>query len=200
MQCERRVKAMHGLQRETARWSRVGGVVMAAGDLPARPRPTSDRVLSTVLVTDIVGSTARAVAAGDGSWADTMTAHDALVRRQLGRFDGVEVHTTGDGFLALFDAPCRAIRCARAISVEVHSLGLHARLGIHTGEIERRGPDIAGLAVHISARVAALARADEILVSSVVPMLVLGSELAFRDRGEHTLKGVPGRWQVFAVA
>jgi len=200
MRCERRANVMHGASSRPVGLSSSVGVVMAPVGLHAALRATADRVLRTVLVTDIVGSTEQAAAAGDGSWADTMAEHDALVRLQLGRFDGLEVHTTGDGFLALFDGPCRAIRCARAIGAAVHTLGLRTRVGIHTGEIERRGRDVAGLAVHISARVAALARADEILVSSVVPTLVLGSDLAFRDRGEHTLKGVPGRWQVIAVA
>lgn len=153
-----------------------------------------------MLVTDLVSSTEQVVAAGDRVWAETMAHHDTLVRQELARFDGVEIRTTGDGVLATFDGPWQAIACARAISAGVHALGQRARAGIHTGEIERRGADVAGLAVHISSRVADLARADEVLVSSVVPQLVLGSDLSFRDRGEHALRGVPGRWRLYAVA
>lgn len=153
-----------------------------------------------MLITDLVASTEHAVVAGDERWADTMSDHDALVREELARFEGVEVRTTGDGVLALFACPWQAIACGRAIGAGLHALGQRARAGIHTGEIERRGGDVAGLAVHITSRVADLARADEVLVSSVVPQLVLGSDLSFRDRGEHALKGVPGRWRLYAVA
>lgn len=170
---------------------------------PAGPRPVAiggDRVLRAVLVTDLVGSTAHAAALGDDAWLATLHAHDALVRDELAAHGGREVATTGDGFLTVFEGPCRAIRCARAIATRVRALGLRTRAGIHTGEVERRGHDVCGIAVHIATRVAELAGPDEILVSGVVPQLVLGSELTFQDRGEHTLKGVPGRWRVLAVA
>lgn len=159
-----------------------------------------DRVLRTVLVTDVVGSTELAATLGDDTWLATLGGHDAMVREALAAHQGREVTTTGDGFLAVFDGPCRAIRCAQAIAERVLSLGLQTRAGIHTGEVERRGSDVGGIAVHISTRVAGLAAADEVLVSEAVPPLVLGSEIRFRDRGQHLLKGVPGRWHVFAVA
>ncbi len=153
-----------------------------------------DRVLKTLLFTDIVASTERASLLGDRSWRDLLDLHDGLVRSQLERFDGSVVNTTGDGFVACFDGPARAIRCAQAIISGATELGLQVRAGIHTGECERRGQDLAGIAVHVAARVASLARPGEVLVTATVRDLVAGSGIGFEDRGEHTLKGVPGRW------
>jgi class 3 adenylate cyclase/alpha-beta hydrolase superfamily lysophospholipase len=159
-----------------------------------------DTVLATVLFTDIVGSTAKAVELGDARWAELVGRHHALVRRQLDRFRGVELDTAGDGFFATFDGPIRAIRCARAIADSVRGLGLEVRAGIHTGECERIGPKLGGLAVSIGARVAAQATAGEVLVSSTVKDLVAGSGITFEERGAHELKGVPGEWSLYAVA
>ncbi|HEY4398016.1 MAG TPA: adenylate/guanylate cyclase domain-containing protein, partial [Acidimicrobiia bacterium] len=164
-----------------------------------RPLPAVERVLATVMFTDIVDSTQRAVEAGDGRWKELLGKHDAQVRRQLERFRGREVNTTGDGFLATFDGPARAIRCATAICDAVRGLGLEVRAGVHTGEVELRDGDISGIAVHLAARVAVGAGAGEVLVSRTVVDLVAGSGLEFSDRGEHALKGVPGEWQLFAV-
>jgi class 3 adenylate cyclase len=159
-----------------------------------------DRVLATVLFTDIVDSTRRAAEMGDRDWHALLDAHDAVVRSQLARFRGREVTTSGDGFLAMFDGPQRAIRCAMAIRDAVHSLGIEVRAGLHTGECEVRGDDIGGIGVHIGARVSALAGPNEVLVSSTLRDLVIGSGLEFEDRGAHELKGVPGEWRLFAVA
>jgi class 3 adenylate cyclase len=159
-----------------------------------------DRVLATVLFTDIVDSTRRAAEMGDRNWHALLDAHDAIVRSQLARFRGREVNTAGDGFLATFDGPQRAIRCAMAIRDAVQALGIEVRAGLHTGECEIRGDDIGGIAVHIGARVSALAGANEVLVSSTLRDLVIGSGLEFDDRGSHQLKGVPGEWHLFAVA
>lgn len=159
-----------------------------------------DRVLATVLFTDIVDSTRRAAEIGDRDWHALLDAHDAVVRAQLARFRGREVNTSGDGFLAMFDGPQRAIRCAMAIRDSVQALGIEIRAGLHTGECEVRGDDIGGIGVHIGARVSALAGANEVLVSSTLRDLVIGSGLKFDDRGTHELKGVPGEWRLFAVA
>jgi pimeloyl-ACP methyl ester carboxylesterase len=164
-----------------------------------RPAPLVERVLATVLLTDVVGSTERAADLGDGRWRQLLGMHHAQVRRQLERFQGHEVKTTGDGFLATFDGPARAIGCATAIRDAVRGLGLEVRAGLHTGEIEVADGDIAGIAVHLAARVAAKAGPGEVLVSRTVVDLVAGSGLAFADRGEHALKGVPGSWRLFAV-
>jgi class 3 adenylate cyclase len=161
-----------------------------------RSDPEYDRVLATILFTDIVDSTGRASALGDAAWLD---AHDDMVRRQLDRFGGREIKTTGDGVLATFDGPARAIRCAQAVREGATRLGLDIRAGLHTGEIERRGSDVGGIAVHIGQRVSALAASGEILVSSTVKDLVAGSRIEFEDRGERDLRGVPGRWKLFAV-
>jgi class 3 adenylate cyclase len=158
-----------------------------------------DRVLKTVLFTDIVGSTERAVTEGDRKWRGLLDAHDDAIRRQLGRFRGEEVKTTGDGFLAAFDGPGRAIECARTIAESARGVGLDVRAGLHTGECELRGDDLAGIAVHIGARVAGLAGPGEVLVTSTVRDLVQGSGIEFADRGAHSLKGIPGEWQVLAV-
>jgi class 3 adenylate cyclase len=159
-----------------------------------------DRVLATVLFTDIVDSTRRAAEIGDRDWHALLDAHDAIVRVQLARFRGREVSTSGDGFLATFDGPQRAIRCAMAIREAVRALGIEIRAGLHTGECEVRGDDIGGIAVHIGARVSALAGPNDVLVSSTLRDLVIGSGLEFDGRGTHTLKGVPGEWHLFAVA
>jgi class 3 adenylate cyclase len=159
-----------------------------------------DRVLATVLFTDIVDSTRRAAEMGDRDWHALLDAHDAIVRAQLVRFRGREVNKSGDGFLAMFDGPQRAIRCAMAIRDAVQALGIEVRAGLHTGECEVRGDDIGGIGVHIGARVSALAGPSDVLVSSTLRDLVIGSGLEFEDRGAHELKGVPGEWHLFAVA
>ena len=164
-----------------------------------RPAPLVERLLATVLFTDVVGSTDRVADLGDRRWRELLGAHHAQVRRQLERFQGNEVQTTGDGFLATFDGPARAIGCATAIRDAVRGLGLEVRAGLHTGEVEVADGGIAGIAVHLAARVAAKAGPGEVLVSRTVVDLVAGSGLAFADRGEHILKGVPGTWRLFAV-
>ncbi len=158
-----------------------------------------DRVLATVLFTDIVGSTERASALGDAAWTDLLERHHETVRALLGRYRGHEIDTAGDGFLATFDGPARAIRCAQAIRDAVRALGLEVRAGLHTGECEALDGKIGGIAVHIGARVGALAGAGEVLVSSTVKDLVAGSDLVFEDRDAHDLKGVPDRWHLYAV-
>ena len=164
-----------------------------------RPAPQLDRVLKTVLFTDIVESTQRAVQLGDRRWRELLDQHDATVRNALTRFQGEEIKTTGDGFLAAFDGPARAIRCAQTITQEARRLGLDVRAGLHTGECEVRGSDLAGIAVHTGARVAALAGPGETLVTSTVRDLVAGSSISFVDWGTRPLKGVPGEWQILAV-
>jgi class 3 adenylate cyclase len=159
-----------------------------------------DRMLATVMFTDIVGSTDRAAEVGDRAWRETLDQHDRLVRRALERHRGREVKTTGDGFLATFDGPARAIGCAASIAEGVRSIGLEVRAGLHTGECEIRNGDVGGLAVHIGARVMGAAGPGEVLVSSTVKDLVVGSGIDFDDRGERELKGVPGAWRLFAVA
>jgi class 3 adenylate cyclase len=165
-----------------------------------REAATPDRILATVLFTDLVGSTALAAEMGDRRWSDLLEQHHASVRRELARFDGHEVDTAGDGFFATFDGPARAIRCAQSIVGAVRPLGLDVRAGLHTGEVELSDGKVAGIAVNIGARVAAQADAGEVLVSSTVKDLVAGSGLEFEDRGPSTLKGVPGEWRLFAVA
>lgn len=158
-----------------------------------------DRMLATVLFTDIVESTTRAIELGDRRWREVLERHNALVRRELVHFRGREIANTGDGFLAAFDGPARAIRCACAIVEGVHDLDLLVRTGLHTGECEVTDGNIAGIAVHTGARVAAKATADEVLVSSTVRDLVAGSDIAFSERGVHELKGLKGEWRLFAV-
>ena len=165
----------------------------------ARSQPTAERVLATVLITDIVGSTAQAAALGDRRWRSLLDAHDRTVREQLHRFRGREINTTGDGFVASFDGPARAIRCAQAIAEATGKLGVQVRVGLHTGECEVRGEDLGGLAVHIAARVGALAVPGEVLVSGTVKDLVVGSGIEFVERGERELKGVPGSWKLFTA-
>ena len=165
-----------------------------------RPSIDVERILTTILVTDIVGSTERAATMGDRRWKDLLNAHDVIVREQLRRFHGIEIKMTGDGFLASFDGPGRAIRCIRAIARSSRELGIELRAGLHTGECEMRGKDLSGLAVHIAARLAAIADPGETLLSSTVKDLVAGSDLGFTDRGQHELKGVPGTWHLFSEA
>jgi class 3 adenylate cyclase len=165
-----------------------------------RPPFEVDRILTTILFTDIVDSTRRAASLGDRRWRSLLDAHDRAVRDQFRRLRGNEINTTGDGFIASFDGPARAIRCAQSIVDANDALGIEIRAGIHTGECEVRGDDLGGLSVHIAARVGALARPGEVLVSRTVRDLVVGSGLDFEDRGEHDLKGVPGSWKLFAVA
>jgi len=157
-------------------------------------------VLATVLFTDIVASTETAARLGDRAWRALLDRHHAMVRKELARFRGHEVNTTGDGFLATFDGPARAIRCAFGVRDGARELGLATRAGLHTGEIEQSAGQVGGIAVHIGARVAATAGADETLVSSTVKDLVVGSGIAFADRGAHTLKGVPGEWRLYAAS
>ncbi len=170
------------------------------GGEPALPEGSdTGRVLATVMFSDIVSSTERAVEIGDRRWRDLLDRHDALIRRELARHGGREVKTTGDGFLALFDGPARAIRCGVAIQQELRAEGVEVRIGLHAGEIELRGDDVGGIAVHLGARVAATASPGEVVVSSTVRDLVAGSGIGFVDLGEHDLKGVPDRWHLYAV-
>ncbi len=158
-----------------------------------------DRVLATVLFTDVVGSTEAAARLGDRTWREVLERHHAAVRGLLARYRGTEVDTAGDGFMATFDGPARAIRCATAIVAAVRPLGLEVRAGLHTGEVETIDGKVGGLAVNIGARVGALADPSEVLVSQTVRDLVAGSGLTFVDRGEHELKGVPDRWRLYRV-
>jgi class 3 adenylate cyclase len=164
-----------------------------------RPSPEPDRVLATLLFTDIADSTTLAARLGDRRWRDLLEEHNAIVRRALERFHGKEIKSLGDGFLASFDGPARAVRAAQAIAGDVEQLGIAVRVGVHTGEVETIGSDVGGMAVHIGARVGAIAEAGEVLVSGTVRDLVIGSELEFEDRGIHALKGVPGEWRLFAL-
>jgi pimeloyl-ACP methyl ester carboxylesterase len=179
-------------------------VEMIAGEIEEfitgkRTAVAADRVLATVMFTDIVDSTAKASEIGDRSWRQLLDRHDYAVRRQIERYRGNAVKHTGDGVAATFDGPARAITCACAIRDAVRGLGLEVRAGLHTGEIERRGDDVSGIGVHIAARVAAKAIAGEVLVSSTVRDLVVGSGIVFQDRGMHALKGVPGQWRLLSV-
>jgi len=163
-----------------------------------RPPPERDRVLATVLFTDIVGSTEHASVLGDRAWKDLLERHHALVRAELARYRGREIDTAGDGFLATFDGPARGVRCASAIVEGARELGLAVRAGLHTGECEIADGKVAGIAVHTGARIAAEANAGEVLVSSTVRDLVAGSGIEFTERGGHELKGIPGEWRLFA--
>jgi class 3 adenylate cyclase/predicted alpha/beta hydrolase len=165
-----------------------------------RPSPLTDRVLGTILFTDIVGSTKTAAELGDARWKELLIEHAARSRSELKRFQGREVDAAGDGFFAIFDGPARAVRCAQAIGDAARQLGIRIRAGCHTGEVELAGDDVRGLAVHLGARVSALAGPDEILVSSTVKDLTVGSGIAFEDAGVHELKGVPDRWRLYRVA
>lgn len=164
-----------------------------------RPAPVAERVLATVLFTDIVDSTRLATEIGDRRWRELLERHQELVREQLRRFEGREIKTTGDGFLATFDGPSRAAECARAIVDEVPSLGIEVRAGLHTGEVELMGSDVGGIAVHVAARIAALADARTVLASRTVRDLASGSGVEFGSFGRHTLKGVPDEWDVYRV-
>jgi class 3 adenylate cyclase len=184
------------------------GNVMAAGhqtslQRPSRQRaqlgPEPQRVLATVLFTDIVGSTQRVQEMGDARWKGLLEEHHSIVRKQLQVFKGREVKTTGDGFLATFDSPGRGVQCARAIRDSVRGLGLEVRAGLHTGECEVSGTDVAGIAIHVASRIQAAARPGEILVSGTVHDLVAGSGLQLSDRGIQALKGLEGKWQLFAA-
>jgi class 3 adenylate cyclase len=166
----------------------------------ARSAVADERVLATLLFTDIVGSTEQAATMGDRRWHEVIESYCGLIRRCVGRFRGHEVSTEGDGFIARFEGPARAVSCARAIREGVQGLGVEIRAGVHTGEIELRGDEVTGLAVHIGARVVALAGPGEVLVSRTVKDLVVGSGIQFSDRGTHELKGVPDTWQLYAVA
>jgi class 3 adenylate cyclase len=164
-----------------------------------RPVPQADRVLATVMFTDLVGSTERAAAVGDHQWKSLLEKHNEIVRRELKAHRGREIKTVGDGFLATFDGPARAILCAQAIRDRLRGLDLEVRAGLHTGEVELLGEDVGGIGVHIAARVASRAGPREVLVSSTVKDLVAGSGIEFEDRGENELKGVPGEWRLYAV-
>jgi class 3 adenylate cyclase len=168
------------------------------GDATVRRRDI-DRVLATVLFTDIVDSTSQAASSGDRSWRALLEQHDDVARRHVERFGGAVVTRTGDGLLATFDGPGRAVRAAQAIVESVQPLGLGVRAGLHTCEIERRDRDVSGIGVHIGARIAALANTNEVLVSNTVKDLVMGSDIEFRDRGGRALKGVPGEWRLWAA-
>jgi class 3 adenylate cyclase len=187
-----------------------GGDAFVAASAPAmeeivefltgeRPQVEVDRILTTLLFTDIVSSTERAAALGDRAWRSLLDSHDRTVREQLRRFRGQEINTTGDGFVASFDGPARAIRCGQAIIDATTKLGIELRIGLHTGECEVRGADLGGLAVHIAARIGSLAQPGKVLVSSTVKDLVAGSGIEFSDRQEQELKGVPGTWTLFSV-
>jgi class 3 adenylate cyclase/pimeloyl-ACP methyl ester carboxylesterase len=165
----------------------------------ARRAPDPDRVLATVLFTDIVASTERAAEIGDRRWRELLDAHEGVAREQLAAHNGRLVNTTGDGFLATFDGPARGIRCARAVSEGMREVGLEIRAGLHTGECELRNGDVGGIAVHIGSRVMSSARPGEILVSSTVKDLTVGTDIEFTDRGVHELKGVPGEWRLYAA-
>lgn len=161
--------------------------------------PTAERILTTVLFTDIVDSTKRAASEGDHAWRDLLERHDEVVRDCLGHFGGREVKQTGDGFLACFDSPARAVRCAQMVADRTRHLGIEVRAGIHSGECEVRGDDLGGIAVHIGARIAGLGGAGDVLTSRTVVEAVTGSGLQFERRGVHSLKGVPGEWEVHAA-
>jgi class 3 adenylate cyclase len=163
------------------------------------PAPVTDRILATVLFTDLVDSTKHAAQTGDRMWADTINRYLAATRAIVEAHDGQTIKTTGDGVLALFTGPARGVRCAEQVSAKARDLGLELRAGLHTGEVERTSDDVAGLAVHLAARIMSLAGAGEILVSRTVKDLVIGSELTFTDRGEHELKGIPDRWAIYAA-
>jgi class 3 adenylate cyclase/pimeloyl-ACP methyl ester carboxylesterase len=184
-------------------YGRSEAILAAIGELIAgidEEQRSFDRVLATVLFSDIVASTASVVRLGDQSWRDLVERHHTVVRGLLARYRGREVDTAGDGFFATFDGPARAVRCAEAIAAGVGDLGLEVRLGIHTGEIETINDKIGGIAVHVGARIGSLAGPSQILVSSTVKDLTLGSGLSFVDAGEHELKGVPDRWHLYSVA
>ncbi|MGH2728217.1 MAG: adenylate/guanylate cyclase domain-containing protein, partial [Actinomycetota bacterium] len=165
----------------------------------AKPEVETDRVLATVLFTDIVGSTTRAADLGDRRWKELLDRHDEITRTQVERFGGRVVKTTGDGALATFDSPGRALRCSSELGILLRGVGVSVRAGLHTGEIELRGADVGGIAVHIGARVMGEAAPGEVLCSGTVRDLVVGSAIGFEERGSRELKGIPGEWRLFAV-
>ena len=173
--------------------------VRALDEDRAAERVGSARVLATMMFTDIVGSTETVIRLGDAAWAALLDRHHAIVREELARFGGEEIDTAGDGFLAVFDGPARAIRCGRSISARMRELDLDVRVGVHTGEVERDGSSLRGVAVHVAARVGDAAAADEVLVSATTRDLVAGSGLEFVDRGEHLLKGLDGPRRLYAA-
>jgi class 3 adenylate cyclase len=184
-------------------WTGDSGAALAAIEeflTGVRPRPAPERVLATVLFTDIVDSTRLATELGDRRWRELLEQHQALVRERLERFAGREVKTTGDGFLAIFDGPTRAAECARAIADDLPPLGVEVRAGLHTGEVELIGDDIGGIAVHVAARISALAGAGTVLASRTVRDLAVGSGVEFDPFGRHALKGVPDEWEIYRVA
>ncbi|MGA8127540.1 MAG: adenylate/guanylate cyclase domain-containing protein, partial [Mycobacterium sp.] len=186
-------------------WPGVGDIKSITGEVEEfltgqRHEHAVDRVLATVLFTDIVDSTRRATELGDQRWRELLERHDDITRAEITRFQGRVIKHTGDGFLATFDGPTRALRCATTLAERMPELGIDVRSGLHTGECEPRGDDIGGIAVHIGARIAALANAGEVLVSSTVKDLVNGSGIAFQDRGTHVLKGIRGEWRLYAPA
>ena len=182
-------------------WREEDGVTQEIQEFLTGERsvPEIERTLATILLTDIVASTDRAAELGDHRWRDLLNRHDALVERALGRFRGHLVDKTGDGILATFDGPARALRCGTTLTESVRGIGLEIRAGLHTGEVEIRGDRLAGIAVHITSRICNLAGPGEVLVSSTVKDLVAGSGISFVDRGSHVLKGVPGEWRLFAI-
>ncbi len=175
----------------------IAAIADDGGSLPEGSQP--DRVLATVMFSDIVSSTERAAEIGDARWRDVLDRHDVVIRTELADHGGREVKSTGDGFLALFDAPARAIRCAVAIRDALAAEGVEVRVGLHAGEVEMRGDDVGGIAVHIGARVLGSAEPGDVVASSTVHDLVAGSSIGFDDRGEHELRGVPDRWHLYAV-
>jgi class 3 adenylate cyclase len=176
------------------------GAVVDQAQRQKRHAPEAKRILATLLFTDIVDSTGHAERLGDARWHALLDEHRALVRGEIGRCEGSEISTVGDGFFARFDSPARALECARAVRAAVRRLGLEIRVGVHTGECELRGRDLAGVAVHVAARIEAVAAPGDILVSAVVKDLVAGSGMRFEDHGEHTLKGFPGEWRLYSLA
>ena len=183
-------------------YGQAPAILQAVGELIASIREEEasfDRVLATVLFTDIVDSTATAAVLGDARWRKLIDEHDRMAKALVARYRGEYVHSTGDGLLATFDGPARAVRCAQALVEAAKPLGVEVRAGLHTGEIERAEHGVAGVGVHLGARVSALAGASEVWVSSTVKDLVAGSGLVFEDRGEHELKGVPDRWRLYRV-
>jgi class 3 adenylate cyclase len=180
----------------------VAGLVAEVEEFLTGARPSIDasRVLATVLFTDLVGSTRRTASVGDRAWSNVIDQHEHVVRSELERFKGREVKTMGDGFIALFDGPARAIRCAQAIRDQLGSIGLGMRAGLHAGEVDLRGADVAGMTVNIAARIAAIAEPEQILTSRTVKDLVIGSGIRFEDCGVHELKGVPEEWRLYSAA
>ena len=176
------------------------GTVIDNAERQMRPVREARRILTTLLFSDIVGSTEHAERLGDARWGALLEQHRTLIRAEIRRFDGVEVQTIGDGILIRFESPMRALECARAIRVDSQRLGIKVRAGVHTGECELQNGNVSGMAVHIAARLQALAVPDEILASSTVKDLAIGSGMRFEERGVHTLKGVPGEWRLYALS